>query len=131
MSRTLLNFVFAGAALVVMAACSPAPTSVSPAPAPASGSDCPILPATTITQVTGTSVRGVARGSFVGAGGTCGNYTTAAGEPYLGINRLSSRADYSRSLAAVPDSIYPVRTSLPGVGEEAILFTDSAARSGG
>ena len=102
MSRYLCAL-FVGA-VALLAACSPASSSSTPAAAPTS----------------------VARGSFAGAGGTCGNYTNADGEPYLGINRLTSAADYRASLAAVPDSIYPVRQALPGIGEEAVLFSDSA-----
>ena len=121
--RTL--FLVAAAALVVGAACSSAPAAVTTTKA---GSDeCSVLSAQAIQSVTGTSVRGVARGAFVGAGGTCANYVDGAGAPYLGVNRLVSKAEYSRSLAAVPEGIYPVRQSLGGVGDEAILFADAAS----
>jgi hypothetical protein len=125
MSRYLSAFIVGAVAL--LAACSPTSSSSPSTSAPPGGSaECAALPSATIQQVTGTPVHGVARGSFPGAGGTCGNYTNADGEPYLGINRLTSQAEYRQSLAAVPDSIYPVRQALPGIGEEATLFSDSA-----
>ena len=114
-------------AVALLAACSPTAASSTSAPlAAAPTNECAILPSATIQQVTGTAVNGVARGSFPGAGGTCGNYTTADGTPYLGINRLTSSADYRSSLAAVPSDIYPVRQAIAGLGEEAVLFSDSA-----
>ena len=127
MSRYLVALMVGAVAL--LAACSPAaPASPSTTAlvAPAASTECAALPSATIQQVTGHARSRCGPRLLPGAGGTCGNYTNADGKPYLGINRLTSSADYRASLAAVPDSIYPVRQALPGIGEEAVLFSDSA-----
>lgn len=96
-------------------------------PAPASG-ECAVLDPAAVERVTGTAVRGVARGSFAGAGGTCANYTTADGKPYLGVNALTSAGEYASTVAAVPAMVYQDKTPLSGLGDEALLFTDRADR---
>jgi hypothetical protein len=115
--------------LLVAVACSPPSTPpVETKPRSAVSGECPALDAAAIASVTGTPVRAVARGSFPGGGGTCANYVTEAGQPYLGINDLAAIGDYASTIAAVPSAIYPVKTPLTGVGDEAILFQDQAER---
>jgi NitT/TauT family transport system substrate-binding protein len=100
-------------------------TAVKPA---AAAGECSVLDAAAIEKVTGTPVRGVAGGSFAGAGGTCANYTTGDGKPYLGVNALNSPAEYASTVAAVPALVYEAKTPLRGLGDEAVLFTDRADR---
>jgi hypothetical protein len=115
----------AGAALT-LAACSGYTTSTStPSSATAAG-ECSVLTANTIALLTGESVRAAPRGSFAGAGGTCGNYTTDDGRPLLGVNDLQSGAEFRSTVAAVPADIYTVSEHLDQVGDEAILFKDRA-----
>jgi hypothetical protein len=84
--------------------------------------DCPMLTAADIKSVTGAQVHPIARLSATGAGGTCGNYATASGENYLGVNQLSSPAEYQASVAAVPADVYPEKETLSRVGDEAVVF---------
>lgn len=44
------------------------------------------------------------------------------------VNQLSSRAEYAASVAAVPQDVYPEKTALTGIGEEAVLFSGAGAR---
>jgi hypothetical protein len=123
----LLTAACGGAAPAGPAAPAPATQSTA-APAGRAGGECAVLTAADVTAVTGAAVTAVARGAFAGAGGTCGNYATAAGEGYLGVNRLTSAAEYSASIDAVPADVYPVRERLTGLGDEAVLFKDRAVR---
>jgi hypothetical protein len=114
--------------LVAVACGAPSTAPSGPGPRSAGSGECPALDAAAIARVTGTPVRAVARGSFPGGGGTCANYVTEAGQPYLGVNDLAANGDYASTIAAVPSAIYPVKTRLPGVGDEPILFQDQAER---
>jgi hypothetical protein len=87
-----------------------------------------VLTAKTITLLTGQSVRAAARGSFTGAGGTCSNYTTEYGRPYLGVNDVQTAAEFRSTVAAVPADIYTLSEHLDQVGDEAILFKDRAEK---
>jgi hypothetical protein len=86
-------------------------------------SECPILTVADIQVVTGATVRPVPRGSSPGAGGTCANYTGADSHAYLGVNQLTTAAEYTASVAAVPTDIYPKQEKLTGIGDEGVLFS--------
>jgi hypothetical protein len=123
--RSASLLALAGATLT-LAACSgytPSTPSVS-----TTAGECSVLTANTIASLTGESARAVPRGSFAGAGGTCGNYTTDDGRPLLGVNDLQSTADFRSAVAAVPADIYTVSQHLDQVGDEAILFKDRAEK---
>jgi hypothetical protein len=125
--QAIASVIFAG----LLSACGSAgATGVKPAAnttgTMSSSGECSALTAADISTVTGDSVTAVARGSFPGAGGTCGNYTSADGKPYLGINVSKSTGAYQMALSAVPKEIYPVSEKLQGVGDEAVLLKDSA-----
>jgi hypothetical protein len=125
-----------GAAMLLLAACSgtaaAATAAKTSARAVSSGQaatgECRILTATDVQEITGVDVHPVARGASPGAGGTCGNYQEANGDGFLGINALSSSAEYDMSVAAVPDDIYPIRERVDGLGEAATLSKDRAER---
>ena len=90
--------------------------------------ECAILTAADIRSITGTTVVAVSRGSTPEAGGTCGNYATPSGIPYLGVNRLSSPSEYASSANAVPADVYPDRRPLTGIGDEAVMFRGPGVR---
>lgn len=90
----------------------------------ASVNGCAILTAADIGAVTGVEVHLIARGQSPGAGGTCGNYATADGDAYLGVNALERASEYAASVSAVPEDIYPTRTAVAGLGDEAVLMKD-------
>jgi tetrahydromethanopterin S-methyltransferase subunit D len=95
----------------------------------ASGTDkCPILSAADMQGVTGEQVHNIAQQSTAGAGGRCANYATSNGKMYLGVSQLTSAADYKTAVAAVPESVYPNRDQLTGVGDEAILMKDTTGK---
>ena len=85
---------------------------------------CAILTPADILAVTGIEVHLIARGQSAGAGGTCGNYATAEGDAYLGVNALETASDYAASVSAVPQDVYPRREGLVGLGDEALLMKD-------
>jgi hypothetical protein len=87
------------------------------------GGECAILTVADIQAVTGATVRPVPRGSSPGAGGTCANYIGADGHAYLGVNQLTTKAEYTASVAAVPNDVYPTQEQLAGVGDEGVLFS--------
>jgi hypothetical protein len=87
------------------------------------GGECSILTVADIQAVTGAAVKPVPRGSSPGAGGTCANYIGADGHAYLGVNRLTTQAEYTASVAAVPTDIYPSQQKLSGIGDEGVLFS--------
>jgi hypothetical protein len=90
--------------------------------APVNG--CTILTPADIRAVTGIEVHLIARGQSPGAGGTCGNYATAEGDAYLGVNALERASEYTASVSAVPEDVYPQREAVAGLGEEAVLMKD-------
>ena len=91
----------------------------------ASGQDCSLLTSADVQKLTGTSVKNVPRESQPGAGGTCANFATSDGKLYLGV---SEAPDYNSAVASVPESVYPKRERLAGVGDEAVLMKDSTGR---
>lgn len=117
---------------ILLAACGDRPDQTDNAAResakPDAGAECPVLTAGDIQAVTGTAVKAVARGSVLGAGGTCGNYVTESGELYLGVNRVSSKGESAASVAAVPQDVYPEKRALAGIGDEAVLFTGPGVR---
>ncbi len=90
--------------------------------------ECSILTAADVERITGAKVQNVARLSRPGAGGTCANYTTPDGRLYLGVSQLNSASDYEMAVKSVPESVYPKREKLRGVGDEAILMKDESGR---
>jgi hypothetical protein len=120
------GLLLAAGTLLTLTACQTAAAPAPPTVAQALAGECAALPSAAISGVTGTSVRSAQRGAFPGAGGTCGNYTTESGEPFLGVNVVSSASDFGATVASVPSSVYPVRSRIDGLGEEAIMFTDQA-----
>jgi len=111
--KSVLRVVFVLYALVVAAL-------------PASAQDCSLLTAADVQNITGTQVKNVPRDSQPGAGGTCANFATSGGKFYLGV---SEAADYKSAVAAVPESLFPKRDKLVGVGDEAVLMQDSTGRA--
>ncbi len=124
--RTRRNALLAGIVLVVSCGGSP-DTPQAGAGAQAGGgaeaAACDILTATDVQAATGVAVQRIERGAAIGAGGTCVNFATSDGQAYLGVNRLSSAAEFSSSVGAVPKDIYPKQSPVPGLGEEAVLFS--------
>jgi hypothetical protein len=122
---TLWRVTLAG--LASLAACSPsdeAPAKAGEAPDQiAAGSlTCEILTVADVQAATGVSVKRIERNPAIGAGGTCVNFAGADGQAYLGVNRLNGAADYSASVGAVPEDVYPTKEPIAGLGEEAVLF---------
>jgi hypothetical protein len=89
---------------------------------------CNLLTSADIKAVTGTEVQSMDRDPTKGAGGTCGNFKTPDGQAYLGINRLTSSVEYKMALGAVPEDVYPIRRSILGLGDEAVLMKDETQR---
>jgi hypothetical protein len=90
---------------------------------PAAGSEqCEILTAADVQAATGTAVQRIERNPAIGAGGTCVNFASADGQSYLGVNRLTSSGEFRSAVGAVPGDVYPIKESVPGLGEEAVLF---------
>lgn len=97
-----------------------------PGQAAAAGPECPILRSADVKAVTGVEVRAVPRDPMKGFGAGCGNYVTAAGKAYLGVTRLESKGQYAAAVETVPADLYPHKQSLPGLGDEAVLFEDAS-----
>ena len=113
--------------IVSVAACNSKPDAPggardTPSDVAATPEQCNILTAADVEAVTGTSVKRIERNPAIGAGGTCVNFAGADGQAYLGVNRLSGAADYSASVSAVPQDVYPTKEPVGGLGEEAVLF---------
>lgn len=72
-----------------------------------------------VQKANGTSVRNVPRESQPGAGGTCANFATSEGKLYLGV---SETRQHNSAVASVPESVYPKREKLAGVGDDAVLI---------
>ncbi len=92
------------------------------------GPQCSILTASDVQQITGKQVQNIATGSKPGAGGRCANYATSDGKLYLGVSQLNSASEYNTAVAAVPESVYPKRDKITGVGDEAILMKDTTGK---
>jgi hypothetical protein len=84
---------------------------------------CDILTAEDVQSATATSVSRVERDPMRGLGGTCANFVDANGQPYLGVNRHTSSGDYATAVGAVPEDLYPTRTPVSGLGDEAVLMS--------
>ena len=84
------------------------------------GDECASLSAADVEAITGVAVVAVARGSNVGAGGTCGNYETTSGVAFMGVNVLSGADSYVLSFP--PEGAYQPAEELAGIGEEAVGF---------
>ena len=93
------------------------------APSTPAGEACDILTAEDVQSATGASVSRVERDPMRGLGGTCANFVDANGQPYLGVNRHTSRDDYATAVGAVPQDLYPTRTPVSGLGDEAVLMS--------
>jgi hypothetical protein len=89
--------------------------------AAAAAGRCDLLTAEDVQAVTGTAVAQAERDASVGLGGDCVNFVDAAGEPYLGVNRIAAE-DYDFAVDIVPEFMYEVRDPLTGLGDEAILL---------
>jgi hypothetical protein len=53
-----------------------------------------------------------------------GTNATADDQLYLGVNRLSSADEFRLAIASVPADVYPIRESVEGLGDEAVLFKE-------
>jgi hypothetical protein len=93
------------------------------APQAGAAAPCELLSAADVQAATGVAVQRIERAAAIGAGGTCVNFATPDGQAYLGVNRLSSAGEFTSSVAAVPKDIYPKQSPVPGLGEEAVLFS--------
>ena len=80
----------------------------------AAADQCSILTSEDVQTIAGVHVQN--------AGGKCANFAADNGRLYLGVSQLSSAADYAAEVAAVPQAVYPERTKLTDVGDEAILM---------
>jgi hypothetical protein len=85
--------------------------------------DCNVLTPADIKGVTGVEVQPLPRGSSPGAGG-CANFQTVDGTAYLGVSRYRGPGKYQTAVASVPESVYPKRTPVTGLGDEAVLMKD-------
>jgi hypothetical protein len=88
---------------------------------------CNVLTLADIKAVTGVDVQPLARGGSPGAGG-CANFKTADDHAYLGVNRYRGPGKYETAVASVPESVYPKRTPVPGLGDEAVLMKDDTGK---
>lgn len=111
-------------ALSALAACRGERTTARPDTA-----ECALLTSADVSEITGTSVRAAPADSGVGADGDCATYVTPDGTVYVSISRLASMAEFTRAIGLSP-ARYPVRESLTGIGDEAMLFSndDSGGR---
>jgi hypothetical protein len=112
----------------VAAACSSQKTEIRQQggeAAAATTSSCNLLTASDIAAATGAVVKRIERGAVTGAGGTCVNFATNDDRAYLGMNELTTAGDFASAVAAVPKDIYPTRVALSGLGDEAVLFSNS------
>jgi hypothetical protein len=89
--------------------------------------DCNVLTPADIKAVTGVEVQPLPRGGSPGAGG-CANFKTADGHAYLGVNRYRGPGKYQTAVASVPESVYPKRTPVTGLGDEAVLMKDDTGK---
>lgn len=89
---------------------------------------CSVLTAADVQQVTGKEVHNIAQQSIAGAGGRCANSATSDGKMFLGVSQLTSVSDFKTAVAAVPESVYPKRDVLKGIGDEAILMKDDTGK---
>ena len=89
------------------------------------GEECSTLTAADVQKITGTQVHNVLRESKPGGGGRCANFAKSDGNLYLGVSQLTSELDYKKAVASVPESVYPNREKLSGVGDEGVLMKDS------
>jgi len=89
------------------------------------GEACSTLTAADVQKITGTQVHNVLRESKPGGGGRCANFAKSDGNLYLGVSQLTSESDYKKAVASVPESVYPNREKLSGVGDEGVLMKDS------
>jgi hypothetical protein len=88
-----------------------------------SADSCNVLTPADIKAVTGVEVEPLPRGSSPGAGG-CANFKTHDGNAYLGVNRYRGSGKYQTAVGSVPESVYPKRTPVTGLGDEAVLMKD-------
>ncbi|HEX6107650.1 MAG TPA: hypothetical protein VFZ26_18845 [Gemmatimonadales bacterium] len=107
------------AAVVLLAACGGSSERTSAATA---AERCDILTAADVQAVTGVAVTRIDRNAAMGAGGTCVNFASPDGRAYLGVNRLESQGEFTASVEAVPSDVYPDRSPVAGLGDEAVLF---------
>lgn len=109
----------------VAAACSSPKTEVHQQGGEATTATCNLLTAADVVAATGAVVKRIERGAVTGAGGTCVNFATNDDRAYLGVNELATSGDFASAVAAVPKNIYPTRDALSGLGDEAVLFSNS------
>jgi hypothetical protein len=88
----------------------------------AAADQCSILTSEDVQTITGVHVQNVPFNSKPGGGGKCANFTADNGRLFLGVSQLSSAAGYAAEVAAVPQAVYPERTKLTDVSDEAILM---------
>ena len=113
--------------LVCLAACNPSGETAggereASARGAATAGPCQLLTAADVQAVTGVTVQRIDRNPAIGAGGNCVNFAGADGQAYLGVNRLGSTGEFTAAVNAVPADVYPEKVSMPGLGEEAVLF---------
>ncbi|HUF35741.1 MAG TPA: hypothetical protein VMN37_07305 [Gemmatimonadales bacterium] len=111
------------AAVAWLAACGGSPDATpDKSAAGADTGECTLLTAAEVQEVTGVAVSRIERNPSIGAGGTCDNFTTPDGQVYLGVNRLNSQDAYASAVSVVPEDLYPTRSPVAGLGDEAVLF---------
>ena len=117
--------------LALAAACgsgsdTPDDGAASTAAPAAAAASCDLLTAADIQEVTGTAVERIDRNPSIGAGGTCANFALD-GQAWLGVNRLGGEGEYARSIAAVPEDLYPRRDPVAGRPSDQASATVMAA----
>ena len=88
---------------------------------------CNVLTPTDVKAVTGQEVQPLAKGESPGAGG-CANFRTPDGHAFLGVDRHRGAGAYRTAVGSVPKDIYPQRSPVPGLGDEAVLMKDDTGR---
>ena len=88
---------------------------------------CNVLTPADVKAVTGQEVQPLARGESPGAGG-CANFKSSDGHAFLGVDRHRGVGAYQTAVGSVPKDVYPQRTQVPGLGDEAVLMKDDTGR---
>jgi len=115
---------FRAGAVAWLAACGGSPDATpDKSAAGTEAGACSVLTAEAVQEVTGVAVSRIERNPAIGAGGNCDNFTTPDGQPYLGVNRLDSKWQYTSAVESVPEDLYPSRSPVAGLGDDAVLMS--------
>jgi hypothetical protein len=88
--------------------------------------ECDALTPADIKAVTGADVQPLPPGGSAEHG--CPTFKDASGKPYLEVERHRRPDKYPLVVKALPPDIYTKTTTVPGLGDEAVLLTDGTGR---